>query len=82
MNVYPIPDTFADAYKGAGHALAAVKDGAVVDLIYLRDVLKDFDPERAGDFIGDIRLASTIEHLSRLGEVSIGMCSCWEFCEL
>ena len=82
MNVWPIPDALADAYKGTGHALAAVREGVMIDLIYLRDVIPDFDPDRAQDFLGDVRLTSIIQHLDRLGTVSIGLCSCWEFCEL
>ena len=82
MNVYPIPDALTNAYHGAGYALAAVKNGALVDLLYLSDLLPDFDPGRVRDFIGDYRLSETIRHLDSLGAVSLGMCSCWEFCEL
>jgi len=82
MNTFPIPDELAGAYKGCGHALAAVNNGCLIDLLYLRDLLPDFDPERPEAFIGDYRLAPTITHLEALGQVSIGMCSCWEFCEL
>lgn len=82
MNTFPIPDELAAAYKGSGHALAAVKDGRLIDLLYLHDLLPNFDPDRPEAFIGDGRLAPTIRHLEALGAVSIGMCSCWEFCEL
>lgn len=80
MNTLPIPDEMA--YQGSGHALAAIKDGAIIDLLYLRDLLPGFEPEDAEAAITDSRIAPTIAHLSSLGEVSIGMCSCWEFCEL
>lgn len=82
MNVYSIPDSLADAYKGAGHALAAIKGGALVDLLYLRDLLPDFNPDKAAQAITEHRLAPTIRHLAAQGDVSIGMCSSWEFCEL
>jgi hypothetical protein len=82
VNTFTIPDELADAYKGSGHALAAIHGGRLIDLLYLRDLLPDFDPERPEAFISDHRLAPTIRHLEALGEVSIGMCSCWEFCEL
>jgi hypothetical protein len=82
MTVFPIPDELAAAYKGSGHALAAVKDGRLIDLLYLRDLLPGFEPEGAETALKDIRLASSIAHLSSLGEVSVGMCSCWEFSEL
>jgi hypothetical protein len=54
----------------------------LVDLLYMNDLLPDFDPDGAAQAVTDHRLAPTIRHLSGLGEVSIGMCSCWEFCEL
>lgn len=82
MNALPIPDELADAYHGAGHALAAIKDGALLDILYLRDLIPDFDPDRVEYAIKDGRLAPTIAHLSTLGEVSVGMVSCWEFIEL
>lgn len=82
MNTFPIPDDLAGAYKGSGHALAAVKGGRLIDLLYLRDLLPDFEPEDAETAIKDVRLAPSIKHLSSLGDVSVGMCSCWEFCEL
>lgn len=82
MNVFPIPDELDSAYKGSGHALAAVRNGRVVDLLYLRDLLPDFEPADPETAIKDVRLASAIDHLSTRGDVSIGMCSCWEFCEL
>lgn len=82
MNVYPIPDELAGAYKGAGYALAAISGGALVDLLYLHDLLPDFDPDNPQAFLSDHRLSASIAHLSRLGDVSIGMCSAWEFCEL
>lgn len=78
----PIPDELAAAYKGSGHALAAVKDGRLLDLLYLRDLLPGFDPHDAARAIHDGRLAPTIDHLSALGDVSFGMVSCWEFNEL
>ncbi len=82
MVTFPIPDGLAAAYKGSGHALAAVKDGVLCDLLYLRDLLPDFEPELAEYAIKDRRLAPSIAHLSSLGDVSIGMASGWEFTEL
>jgi len=64
----------------------------MVELLYLRDLLPGFsDHDEDGDGVGvdvvraamvDARLAPAIRHLEGLGEVSIGMCSSWEFCEL
>ena len=82
MDALPIPDELAAAYKGSGHALAAVKEGRLIDLLYLRDLLPGFEPDDAETAIKDVRLAPTIAHLSSIGEVSIGMVSCWEFNEL
>lgn len=82
MNVFPIPAEMAAAYKGTGHALAALNDGRIVEILYLRDLLPDFEPDDVENAIQDARLAPSIKHLSSLGDVSVGMCSCWEFCEL
>lgn len=87
MLVFKIPDTLADKYQGAGHALAASAGGQLVALVYLRDALPDLDIEADLDGIGastvaDERLAPTVRYLSSLGAVHIGMCSCWEFVEL
>lgn len=82
MKTLPIPDALAGAYRGSGHALAAIRDGEIADFIYLRDLLPDFDPDGIERAIADARLAPTIAHLARLGEVSVGMCSCWEFTEI
>jgi len=92
MNTFPIPDELAEAYKGTGHAIAAIKDGRVVDLLYLRDLLLSFsDHDEDGNGIArhvvaarlaDARLGPSVRHLETLGDVSLGLCSCWEFNEL
>lgn len=82
MTTFPIPDALAATYKGSGHALAAVKDGELRELLYLRDLLPGFAPELVEYAMKDARLAPTIAHLASLGEVSIGMASSWEFTEL
>jgi hypothetical protein len=71
MNTFSIP-----------HEMAAIKDGTIRDFLYLRDLLPSFDPEQVNTAIKDARLTPTIDHLSRLGDVSVGMVSCWEFVEL
>lgn len=86
MNTWNIPEDLADQYHGAGHALAAITGGHVVRLVYLRDALEDYDDESGRAALDravlDPRLGPTIRLLQSLGEVSVGMCSCWEFIEL
>lgn len=85
MNVYPIPEALEAKYKGAGHALAAVTGGQLVDLVYLEDALPDYNPEGRGalrEAVQDDRLAPTVRKLQSLGSVVAGMCSSWEFVEL
>ena len=82
MNVIAIPEELAGAYQGSGHALAAIREGRIIDLLYLRDLLPDFEPDGVETAITDARLAPSIAHLSSLGDVSVGMVSCWEFVEL
>jgi hypothetical protein len=82
MNVWKVPDSLADKYHGSGHALAAVAGGQLVGLVYLAEVIPDFDEDSLQSVLSDERLGPTVRYLSALGEVSIGMCSCWEFIEL
>ena len=85
MNIYPIPEALASKYHGAGHALAAIAGGQVVDLVYVEDALPDYDPDQRGALaaaLNDDRLGPTVRRLQALGKVSVGMCSSWEFVEL
>src|SRR5574337_2168659 len=45
MQTYPIPEALAPKYHGAGHALAAVTGGQIVDLVYVEDALPDYDQD-------------------------------------
>ena len=83
--VYKVPDSLAGKYQGAGHALAAVVGGQLVDIVYLRDALEGYDQDEPGMLqaaLDDQRLGPTVRRLQALGEVSVGMCSAWEFVEL
>lgn len=93
MKVYKIPDSFAHHYHGAGYALAAICGGEVVKIVYIEDVAENSVVEQilsGGDhaafFVGQwlkTRSASpVVRELSIYGQLSVGMCSCWEFCEL
>lgn len=85
MTVYQIPEALAAKYHGAGHALAAITSGQVIDLEYVQNALPDYDPETPGAMqaaINDDRLGPTVRRLQALGQVSMGMCSGWEFVEL
>jgi len=80
MNVFKVPDSLADKYHGAGHALAATVAGQLVDIVYLDDVLPDYDGSPTG--LTDARLAPTVRQLQALGQVHAGMLGGWEFTEL
>lgn len=84
MNVFKVPDTLASKYHGAGLALAATRNGVLINIAYLEDVLPDFggDVADARDAISDPRLGPTVRVLQALGEVHVGMLSSWEFVEL
>lgn len=88
MNVFKVPESLADKYHGAGHALAATVNGQLVDLVYLRDALPDLglEDDTTGpinaSMLSDARLGPTVRHLQALGQVHVGMLSCWEFVEL
>ena len=85
MNVHKIPEALAGKYHGSGHALVGVAGGQMIDLVYLKDVLPDFDAQAPGALVkalADDRLGPTVRQLQALGHVSVCMLSCWEAVEL
>lgn len=91
MTVYPIPETLAAQYHGAGYALAAITGGQVTALRYVADVagppLEDVasGPHAAffvRQWLGTAEAAPVVRELQVLGDVHVGMCSSWEFVEL
>lgn len=84
MNVFKVPDTLASKYHGAGYALAATVAGQLVDIVYLADVLPDFSGDVADlhASLNNASAAAVVRRLQALGQVHVGMLSCWEFCEL
>lgn len=82
MQVFKIPEEVANKYHGSGYALCSATGGQVVNLIYLRDVIEEFDDEDAESVpvaLGDARLTHSVRMLQSAGEVFAGMCSCWKF---
>lgn len=92
MSTYPIPESLADQYHGAGYALAASVGGQLVALRYIADVAPELDDALAEGgtsaraavlgWIGSDAAGPAVRELQALGEVSVGMCSAWEFVEL
>lgn len=86
MKIYQVPEALASQYHGAGHALAAVAGGALVRVVYLHDVLPDYDGGLGLDALRKAidlpELAPAVRELQALGKASVGMLSCWEFTEL
>lgn len=93
MKTYPIPDTLADQYHGSGWALAAIAGGQPVALRYLNDMAGDDwleQIEQMGahgqmivrQWLETAEAGRHVRELQALGDVSAGMCSCWEFVEL
>ena len=92
MNVYKIPDTLSSAYRGAGYALAAIAGGQLVTLRYVEDAAPELGDVLAEGgsaarravqaWIASDAAGPTVRELQALGDVSVGMCSAWEFCEL
>jgi hypothetical protein len=82
MPVYKIEGAVADKYHGCGQALAAVAGGQLVDIVYLRDVIDEIDEEdetSVRQALDSEELGPTVRYLSAIGEVFVGMCSCYEF---
>ncbi len=93
MNVFKVQGnpTLEAKYKGTGYALAATVAGQLVDIVYLRDALPEFEGDHTEDgdgddlamqAINDLRIGPTVRKLQALGQVHVGMLSCWEFVEL
>lgn len=84
MRVFKVPDALAAKYHGAGFALAAITGGQLIDIKYLADVFPDREVEHQElpEILNDAALGPAVRELQALGEVSVGMLSSWEFCEL
>lgn len=92
VKTYKITDSMAAQYHGAGWALAAVTGGQVVALRYIRDVAPDQIADAVAEggahaaffvrqWLDTSDAAPVVRELQALGQVSVGMCSCWEFVE-
>jgi len=86
MKIYKVDDLLATKYQGAGYALAATTQNELVDIVYLRDLIEEpEDGFSRQDLLGAIEspmLAKTVRELQALGDVHIGMLSCWQFVPL
>jgi hypothetical protein len=90
MNVFKIPESLEIKYHGSGYGLIATLNGEVVDLKYFEDISDDFYidadeavvADRIKTIIEDKRLSETVRYFQSLGEVHVGIFSCYEFCEL
>lgn len=72
----------ASKYKGSGHVLAAVTNGRVVGLVYIHDVLPDYDDSSSMHDLkiaaNDPKMSPVVSELNALGHVYVGICSAWE----
>ena len=84
MRVFKVPDTLAHKYRGAGCALAAITGNQLIDIKYLRDIFPDteVDASTVRELLDSPMIAPFVRELQMLGEVSVGMLSAWEFCEV
>lgn len=81
--VFKVGEALADKYQGAGHAMAAVVDRQIVDLVYIRHILPDYDDE-AGlsalqQAIASDPMIPIMLKLGARGDLFVGICSNWEF---
>lgn len=93
VKVYKISESLASQYHGAGWVLAAIAGGQVVALRYVADVappqIADHITEGGpharffvGQWVQTAEAGPVVRELQALGQVSVGMCSSWEFVEL
>lgn len=70
-------------YNGNGYALAAVKNGNLIDYVYIRQLLEN-EPEVVDiDLINNPAIGAASKRLAQGGaSVSFGMISCYVFVEL
>ena len=78
---FGIPESLVSKYRGAGCALAAVSGGVLVDLVYFDSIFPDFSGEisEAAQLLASPEIGKATRELQALGDVLVGMCSCWEF---
>lgn len=94
-NCYSIPESLYPQYHGAGYAMIAIKNDELIAIKYLRDIDPDFDfddddlegngltvHEHLKSLTQDQRIGNMGKLLNTLGNVHIGMMSCYQFIEL
>lgn len=89
MNTFNIPESLYKKYHGAGFGLAASNNGLLVDIKYFEDIDESLylesdaspDTEAIQAIIADGRVASTVRYFQSLGDVHVGIFSCYEFVE-
>ena len=86
MQVFKVGDAADRFYKGSGHAVAAVKNGEVVDLIYIQDFIKEFNVDENGKpnmplpaVVADPRLIVPVNSLIPQGKIFYGIAGAREF---
>ena len=93
MTTYKITDAVEHQYHGSGWALAAITNNEVVALRYLSDIATDevnrsiqeseiHAPLFVKTWLDTNEASNVVRELQAIGEVSIGICSCWEFTEM
>lgn len=90
MLVYKIPESLYSKYHGTGYGLIATLNNEVVDLKYFEDIGDDLYIDTDDDnvdnqlknIINDTRLSETVRYFQSIGQVHLGMFSCYEFCEM
>ena len=90
MITLKIPETLYHKYHGTGYGLVAVVNNQIVDLKYFEDIADDFyidadvdtPADRLKEIIQDNRLSETVRYFQALGDIYVGMFSCYEFVEL
>ncbi len=92
-NVYPINPALSFQYHGAGWGLAAITEGQVNSIRYIRDVAPKtiVDQVEMGEghasfyinqWLSTAEAGPVIRELQARGKVSVGMFSSWEFVEM
>ena len=74
--------TLEAKYHGMGYAIGAAVDGQLIDFAYLRDTFDIDDLEDEAHVLELLKrpeIGPVVRHMQSLGEVYVGMCSCYDF---
>lgn len=94
-NVWKVPAELHSKYHGCGYAMGAIKNDKLVEIQYFTDLDDSFyfddeilqelgisQEQRLEQIASDLKVGQAAIFLNTIGNVHVGMLSCFEFVEL